>query len=109
MPCCDPDDVLYDPCEENLLLCGGPAAPATVPLGAAGGGAGGAALGGFVGGAAAYAVGQIACRTGGAGGAGGGSGPKWKLGSNKSAAKWARQMKQRGWTDAQIDEALNSG
>jgi len=90
-------------------VAGGPAAPATVPLGAAGGGAGGAALGGFVGGAAGYAVGQIACRTGGGGGAGGGSGPKWKLGSNKSAAKWARQMKQRGWTDAQIDEALNSG
>jgi hypothetical protein len=56
-------------------VAGGPAAPATIPLGAAGGGAGGAALGGFVGGAAGYVVGQIACRTG-SGGSGGSGGSK---------------------------------
>ena len=61
------------------------------------------------GGSAGYAVGLITCRTGGAGGSSGGGGQKWKLGSNKSAEKWARQMKERGWRDAQIDEAINGG
>jgi hypothetical protein len=39
----------------------------------------------------------------------GGPNRKWKFGHNKDAAKWARQMKQRGWTEAQIDEAIEHG
>lgn len=39
----------------------------------------------------------------------GGSGRKWKFGRHKDAPKWARQMKQRGWTVAQIDEAIGHG
>jgi RHS repeat-associated protein len=87
-------------------LSGGPVAVATVPLGALGGGL----LGSAGGGAAGNLFGQIACRVGGGGGSGGGSGGgKWKLGSNKSASKWANQLRQRGWTEAQIDEAIQHG
>jgi hypothetical protein len=47
---------------------------------------------------------------GGSGGdGGGGTGRKWRFGSNKSATKWANQMRQRGWTEAQIDEAIEHG
>jgi len=35
--------------------------------------------------------------------------PKWRLGDHKTADKFRRQMKQRGWTDAQIDEAISGG
>ena len=85
---------------------------------AAGGPAGGALAGGLLGAAggaaAGAAVGQIACRTG-AGGSGGGrggtggGGRKWKLGANKTPSRWANQMRQRGWTEAQIDDAINHG
>lgn len=34
---------------------------------------------------------------------------KWKWGSHKSARKAASQMSKRGWTDAQIDEAITGG
>jgi hypothetical protein len=74
--------------------------------GALGGAAGGVA-GAGVGGAGGWLVGQVACRTGGGGGGGGGRG--WKLGSGKSATKWANQMRARGWTEAQIDEAIEHG
>jgi hypothetical protein len=55
--------------------------------------------------------------TGAAGGSGGGSGgggssqptQKWKFGSNKSAQKWLNQMRQRGWTQQQIDDAIERG
>ncbi len=33
----------------------------------------------------------------------------WRLGGNKTAQKWANQMRQRGWTPEQIDEALSHG
>jgi len=33
----------------------------------------------------------------------------WKFGSHKNAGKFARQMKTRGWTDKQIDEAVATG
>ncbi|MCO5160518.1 MAG: hypothetical protein M9939_05245 [Mesorhizobium sp.] len=34
--------------------------------------------------------------------------PGWTFGSHKTDAKWANQMEQRGWTKAQIDEALQN-
>jgi RHS repeat-associated protein len=34
---------------------------------------------------------------------------KWRFGSHKAAEKFQRQMQQRGWTEAQIDEAMGSG
>jgi hypothetical protein len=77
-------------------------------LGGAAGGIAGAGLGG----AGGWLVGQVACRTGGAGGSGGtggSGGRKWKFGSNKSASKWASQLRNRGWTEAQIDEAIDHG
>lgn len=93
-----------------LGLAAGPAAEFTVPGGAAAGGL----LGGSVGAAAGNLVGQAVCRVGSGGGGGGGGGGsggggKWKLGSFKSATKWANQLKARGWTEAQIDEAINRG
>ena len=33
----------------------------------------------------------------------------WRLGGFKSAAKWANQMAKRGWTEAEISEAIASG
>ena len=33
----------------------------------------------------------------------------WKLGGNKTAQKWANQLRERGWTPQQIDEAITSG
>lgn len=33
----------------------------------------------------------------------------WTLGEGKSAAKWTGQMERRGWTSAQIDEAVSGG
>lgn len=33
----------------------------------------------------------------------------WTLGDGKSAAKWTEQMERRGWTSAQIDEAISGG
>jgi len=34
---------------------------------------------------------------------------KWQYGDHKSQTKWENQMKQRGWTDKQIDEAILTG
>ena len=34
--------------------------------------------------------------------------PSWNYGDHKSQAKWENQMKQRGWTVQQINEALYS-
>jgi hypothetical protein len=34
---------------------------------------------------------------------------KWVYGNFKSAAKWANQMAQRGWTEKQITEAITKG
>jgi hypothetical protein len=34
---------------------------------------------------------------------------KWEYGDHKSQTKWENQMKQRGWTEQQIDEAILSG
>ncbi len=36
-------------------------------------------------------------------------GRTWRLGKHKSAAKFQRQMKERGWTNDQIDEAVATG
>jgi hypothetical protein len=36
-------------------------------------------------------------------------GPNWKLGSNHSAQQWQNKMQQRGWTAAQISEAIRDG
>lgn len=33
----------------------------------------------------------------------------WRLGSGKSAEKWARQLERRGWTQGQITDALARG
>src|SRR5207237_10768764 len=38
----------------------------------------------------------------------GGNG-KWTYGSNKSAQKWQNQMSQRGWTEQQVNEAIDHG
>jgi hypothetical protein len=35
--------------------------------------------------------------------------PSWNYGDHKSQTKWENQMKQRGWTEQQINEALYSG
>lgn len=34
--------------------------------------------------------------------------PSWNYGDHKSQTKWENQMKQRGWTEQQINEALHS-
>jgi hypothetical protein len=34
---------------------------------------------------------------------------KWNYGDHKSQAKWNNQMKQRGWTEQQINEAIYNG
>ena len=34
---------------------------------------------------------------------------EWKLRGEKSSTKWANQMKKRGWTPQQIDEAISNG
>jgi RHS repeat-associated protein len=34
---------------------------------------------------------------------------KWQLGSHHSTTKWTNQMQGRGWTNSQIDDAINSG
>ena len=33
----------------------------------------------------------------------------WQLGKHKTAKRWLNQMRKRGWTNAQIDEAIASG
>jgi hypothetical protein len=38
-----------------------------------------------------------------------GGGSKWNYGSNKSAQKWQNQMSKRGWTEQQINEAIDKG
>lgn len=82
---------------------GGVLDEATIPLGALGGTVEGAIAGDI--------TGLIACRTGsgGAGGGGGGGNRKWSYGSNKSPEKWANQLRSRGWTEEQIDEAIEHG
>ena len=35
--------------------------------------------------------------------------PSWSLGANHSAEQWQRRMRQRGWTDDQIDQAIRDG
>jgi len=35
--------------------------------------------------------------------------PDWNYGDHKSQTKWENQMKQRGWTEQQIDEAIFKG
>jgi hypothetical protein len=35
--------------------------------------------------------------------------PAWTLGKNHSAQRWQSRMRQRGWTPAQITEAIQSG
>jgi hypothetical protein len=37
------------------------------------------------------------------------AGMKWTYGTFKTEAKWANQMAQRGWTEAQITEAVTKG
>jgi hypothetical protein len=37
------------------------------------------------------------------------SGRKWKWGSHKAAQKATNQMSRRGWTEIQIDEAVDRG
>ncbi len=34
---------------------------------------------------------------------------RWRFGKNHTAEQWQRRMKQRGWTDDQIDEAIDAG
>ncbi len=34
---------------------------------------------------------------------------RWTLGPHKTAGKWTRQMRDRGWTEQQITEAIRSG
>jgi hypothetical protein len=70
-----------------------------------------------VGGGLGWAGGMVSCMSssGGSGGGTGGNsgstngGRKWKWGTHKSAQKAANQMGARGWTDAQIDEAIKHG
>lgn len=40
---------------------------------------------------------------------GGPSPPPWTFGGNHSARQWAAKMSRRGWTEAQIDEAIGGG
>jgi O-glycosyl hydrolase len=41
---------------------------------------------------------------------GGASGaPSWTLGKNHSGQQWQNQMQKRGWTPAQITEAIQAG
>ena len=35
--------------------------------------------------------------------------PSWTLGKNLSAQQWQNQMQKRGWTPAQITEAMQVG
>ncbi len=35
--------------------------------------------------------------------------PAWTLGKNHSARQWQNQMQKRGWTPAQITEAIRGG
>jgi hypothetical protein len=35
--------------------------------------------------------------------------PSWRFGSNHSALQWQNKMRQRGWTPAQITEAIERG
>ena len=35
--------------------------------------------------------------------------PAWTLGRNQSAQQWQNRMRKRGWTPAQITEAIQSG
>ena len=94
----------------TIGLAGGPFDEVTVP--------GGAGVGGIIGTASGWTMGMAACRTGTGGGgssgsggssSGGGTTKTWKLGSNKSATQWANQMRARGWTEAQINEAIEHG
>jgi RHS repeat-associated protein len=87
-----------------LGLAGGPAVGITEPTAMA------------IGGGIGWAGGMVSCMSssGGTGGGGTGSGSssssrKWKWGSHKSSQKVANQMTGRGWTDAQIDEAVDRG
>ena len=36
-------------------------------------------------------------------------GPAWALGQNHSAQRWQNRMQRRGWTPAQITEAIQGG
>jgi len=94
------------------LAGGGVGVLVTEPTGLIVGGIGGSIVGGL--------GGMMVCpgATGGGAGSGSGSGSgngngsggkKWKWGSHKTSQKAARQMAQRGWTDAQIDEAVQNG
>jgi hypothetical protein len=70
---------------------------------------------------ASDAAGAAQCFAGGAGKAAGAVGDTakavgktpsktpWNLGGHKSAQKWQNQMKKRGWTPQQIDDAISSG
>jgi hypothetical protein len=85
-----------------LGLAGGPAVGVTEPTAMA------------IGGGLGWAGGMVSCMsswgTGGRTGSGSSnSSRKWKWGSHKSSQKAANQMAQRGWTDAQIDEAVDQG
>ena len=35
--------------------------------------------------------------------------PNWTLGKNHTAQQWQNQMQRRGWTPAQISEAIQAG
>ncbi|MFN9076627.1 MAG: Hint domain-containing protein, partial [bacterium] len=54
-------------------------------------------------GACGVVVHNTGCGMGGAEG-----GRNWRLGDHKTALKWERQMKERGWTAEQITEALET-
>jgi RHS repeat-associated protein len=79
---------------------------ASLPLGV-GGAAEGAGVGAQIGFTVGTGVGFFTCKTGGSGSGGGGR--KWKWGNHKTSQKAANQMAKRGWTDAQIDEAVRNG
>jgi hypothetical protein len=79
-------------------VVGGPAVAVTEPTAMA------------IGGGAGWVGGMISCMSSsGSGQGGGGGGRKWKWGSHKSSQKAANQMSQRGWTNTQIDEAIDHG